>query len=97
MMNARIEIYDREGNYTDAWNWQQDPQFNLGWSGTQGATEITVGPDGLIYIADTWNHAVLAVSPEGSIERIIGDRGVQTDIGDEADPLSSPTQQTNIS
>src|SRR5690606_31237288 len=69
---------------------QVEAPLQLSWNGTQGGTGLHVGPDGFIYIADTWNHAVVVVNPNGTVIRVLGNRGSQTDITDAGDPVSQP-------
>lgn len=57
------------------------------FSGAEGETEesvtfnepwgITVGPEGNVYVADTWNHRVLKFSPEGTLLLSWGQFGQQ--------------------
>lgn len=36
------------------------------------ARGVTVAADGTIYFADTWNHCIRKISPEGTIDRVCG-------------------------
>lgn len=86
--NVRIDRFNERGEFLGIWSGQVDPGLQLSWNGFQGGTGLTVGPDGLIYIADTWNHAVVVVNPSGKVVRVLGDRGTQTDITDAGDPMT---------
>lgn len=86
--NARIDRFDSTGAFLGIWNGQVEAPLQLSWNGQQGGTGLHVGPDGLIYIADTWNHAVVVVNPNGTVVRVLGNRGTQTDITDGGDPMS---------
>ena len=88
--NARIDRYAADGTFLGIWNGQVEEPLQLSWNGWQGGTGLEVGPDGLIYIADTWNHAVVIVSPTGTVVRVLGYRGVQTDITDAGTPDQQP-------
>jgi uncharacterized protein (TIGR03663 family) len=88
--NARIDRYAPDGTFIGIWNGQVEEPLKLGWNGVQGGTGLEVGPDGLIYIADTWNHAVVVVAADGKVVRVLGNRGVQTDITDTASPDQQP-------
>lgn len=88
--NQRVDRYDSNGIYLGIWSGQTDSQLALSWSGFQGGTGITAGPDGVIYIADTWNHVVIAMTPDGKVVRLLGARGQMTDITDRGQPSDSP-------
>lgn len=88
--NVRIDRFDSAGRFLGIWNGQVEAPLQLSWIGSQGGTGLHVGPDGLIYIADTWNHAVVVVNPNGTVVRVLGNRGTQVDITDGGDPMSEP-------
>lgn len=88
--NARIDRFDAEGVFLGIWSGQVEAPLQLSWNGTQGGTGMHVGPDGLIYIADTWNHAVVVVNPNGTVVRVLGNRGTQVDITDTGNPMDQP-------
>lgn len=88
--NQRIERYARDGSFVGVWDATSDPGLSLAYTNGQGASGMTVGPDGLVYVADTWNHIVIVLDQEGRVVRQLGQRGVLTDIGDGGDPASSP-------
>ncbi len=88
--NARIDRYAPDGTFIGVWNGQVEAPLQLSWNGWQGGTGLKVGPDGLLYIADTWNHNVVVVSPAGTVVRMLGNRGVQTDITDVGTPDQQP-------
>jgi sugar lactone lactonase YvrE len=67
-----------------------DTALGLSWNVNQGGTGLTVAQDGLIYIADTWNHTVVVVDQQGTVVRQLGQRGQLTDITDEGISLDSP-------
>lgn len=87
-LNNRIEVFDDDGVFLESWSPERDPLLQLGWNNSQGASSMVFGPDGRLYIADTWNHVVLVVSQTGTVEAVIGERGRQVDITDEGDPNS---------
>lgn len=88
--NARIDRFDSRGEFLGIWSGSVEAPLQLSWNGTQGGTGLHVGPDGLIFIADTWNHAVVVVNPNGTVVRVLGNRGTQVDITDEGNPLDQP-------
>jgi uncharacterized protein (TIGR03663 family) len=65
--NHRIQKFDAEGNFLLAWGGQGvldagagDPgKFNEPWG-------VAVGPDGSVYVADTWNHRVQKFDANGN-------------------------------
>lgn len=88
--NQRIERYTRDGKFLGIWDSTNDPGLALAYSNGQGASGITIGDDGLVYVADTWNHIVLVLDKEGRVVRQLGQRGELTDIGDGSDPSEEP-------
>ena len=55
--------------------------------GRLGPTGITVGPNGLVYVCDTWGHRILVFGAPDGIIRSLGDFG---DTRDAADPTVEP-------
>lgn len=88
--NQRIDRYQRDGIFIGVWDGAVDPVFALSWNVNQGGTGLTVGEDGLIYIADTWNHVVIVADESGTVVRQLGQRGVLTDTTDAGLPSDSP-------
>lgn len=89
--NQRIQRFEREGAFIGSWSAEDDQRVGLGLFETanQGASDMVVGPDDLIYVADTWNHRVMIVDADGQLVRELG-AGQLTDTGDVADPTVSP-------
>jgi uncharacterized protein (TIGR03663 family) len=63
--NHRIQKFDASGNFVLAWGSQGGGagavgpgQFNEPWG-------LAVGPDGSVYVADTWNHRVQKFNADG--------------------------------
>ena len=94
--NLRVQRYEADGTYVGTWGGSEDANVQFGsrqfTSGvTAGPTGLTVGPDGTVYVADTWGMVVVGLSPDGAVVREIGRRDVETDIGDDpAQVQSSP-------
>lgn len=69
--NHRVVHLDPNGLYLNSWggyaNVLEGPApeglFNEPWG-------VAVGPDGLVYVTDTWNHRVQVFSPEGRFLRM---------------------------
>ncbi|MGI9252972.1 MAG: hypothetical protein ACR2J8_04445, partial [Thermomicrobiales bacterium] len=68
--NARVERFTPDGAFIGAWG----PINGIKLLRTDegfGPTGIATGPDGALYLADTWNHRVLIVDPSGAVIRQI--------------------------
>ncbi len=55
---ARVQYFDAAGNYLGQWNSANGQQFSELWG-------IAVGPDGSVYLADTWNNRVVKCNADG--------------------------------
>lgn len=90
--NQRIQRFARDGTFIGVWSAETDPRLGLGYSSdtNQGASDIIVSDDGLIYVADTWNHRILVLDDAGQIVRELGLSGELTDIGNSPDPSPEP-------
>lgn len=64
--NHRIQHFSAEGNFLGMWGsfsggapeLAQPGMFNEPWG-------VAVGPDGSVYVTDTWNHRIQKFTPEG--------------------------------
>ena len=79
--NSRVERFRADGSFLDIWG-----QSDLGSIFTRtanglGPTGITVAPDGLTWVADTWGHRAVALDANGQLTRTIG--GATVDLGDD--------------
>lgn len=90
--NQRIQRFANDGTFIGVWSSETDPRLGLGYSTEteQGASDIIVSDDGLIYVADTWNHRVLVLDDGGQIVRELGVPGDLTDIENSPDPSPEP-------
>ena len=84
--NLRVERFSGDGEFIGVWDGETDPNLAFAEAFDIGPTGIAVSADDLIYIADTWNHRIVVVDRSGTFVREIGQRGGQTDIGDNPDP-----------
>ncbi|MDQ4045145.1 MAG: NHL repeat-containing protein, partial [Chloroflexota bacterium] len=85
-INLRIERYTDEGEFIGAWSVETDPNLAFASAFGTGPTGITTGEDGLVYVADTWNHRVVVIDDNGQMVREIGQRGGQANLNDSPDP-----------
>lgn len=75
-LNHRIQVFDSDGVLVNSWG-----AFEVGERGTATGGNfnqpwgIATGPDGNIYVADTWNHRVQVFTPEGEFVRTWGQLG----------------------
>ncbi len=85
--NGRIQVFDDSGALITIWGDGDDGvQLEVTESGF-GASGITVGPDGLVYVADTWSHRIIVIDADGQIVRTFGEFG---DNADSTDPTLNP-------
>lgn len=90
--NQRIQRFASDGTFIGVWSAETDPRLGLAYSSdtNQGASDLIVSDDGLIYVADTWNHRILVLDAGGQIVRELGLSGQLTDIGNSVDPAPEP-------
>ena len=71
-MNNRIQKFDQNGQFVAAFGGtvggNLPGQFKEPW-------DVAVAPDQSIYVADTWNHRVQHLSPDGSSLKVWGSEG----------------------
>ncbi|MER3487133.1 MAG: hypothetical protein C4345_15305, partial [Chloroflexota bacterium] len=87
MGNARVERFDALGDFIGAWGGEASGVSFERTSSGLGPTGIAVGPDGLIYVCDTWNHRVVILDNTG---RLIREFGTFQDTQDSPDPGVAP-------
>jgi predicted membrane-bound mannosyltransferase/sugar lactone lactonase YvrE len=64
--NHRIQHLDRDGTPINTWGSFADLALGPAPGGTfYEPWGLAVGPDGSVYVADTWNHRIQKFSPEG--------------------------------
>ena len=90
--NQRIQRFGRDGSFIGSWNAEDDQRIGLGLfePANQGASDLVMGPDDLLYVADTWNHRILVLDADGQPVRELGRSGEITDTNDSVDPTVQP-------
>jgi DNA-binding beta-propeller fold protein YncE len=84
--NLRVERFSADGEFIGVWDGETDPNLAFAEAFNMGPTGLAVGSDDLVYIADTWNHRIVVIDRSGTFVRELGQRGGQTDLGDNPDP-----------
>lgn len=84
--NLRVQRYDIDGKFVGAWDGNSDPALAFATQFGQGPQGIATDANGLIYVADTWNHRVVVLDAQGTVVRELGQKGVITDTADSPDP-----------
>lgn len=90
--NQRIQRFAADGQFLGTWSAETDPRLGLGFSTdtSEGASEIVVGEDGLIHVADTWNHRVVVLDDAGQVVRELGVTGEPANLSNSPDPAPEP-------
>lgn len=82
MGNDRVQRFGPDGQFAGSWG---GPDGTVSFGSTDqglGPTGIAVGYDGLIYVADTWNHRVVVLNSNGDAVREFGSYGDTADAPD---------------
>jgi len=75
-LNHRIQAFDAEGNFLFGWGMYEVGEYGTATGGNFNQPwGVAVGPDGNVYVADTWNHRVQVFTPEGEFIRAWGQLG----------------------
>ncbi len=85
-VNLRIERFTGDGEFIGVWNAETDPNLAFASAFSIGPTGLAVSEDDIVYVADTWNHRIVAIDRSGKFVREIGQRGGQVDLDDNPDP-----------
>ncbi len=82
--NNRIQVFDAEsGELLGIWGDGEGDDVSLALTDNGlGPYGLTVGADGLVYVADTWNHRIVVIDPDGQVVRSFGEFGNNEDSPD---------------
>lgn len=81
--NGRIQVFADTGELLGIWGDGEGDDVSLALTENGlGPYGLSVGPDGLIYVADTWNHRIVVVNPDGQVVRTFGEFGNNEDAPD---------------
>ena len=83
--NNRVAIFTRKGEFLRAWGHEGVPATDPSPDAMWGPRAIAVGPDGLVYVADTGGKRIRVYTPEGEWVRDIGRGG--TGLGQVDEPV----------
>ncbi len=87
--NARVQRFDPAGEFLGIWGDGADGIRLAQAASGLGPTGIATDEAGNAYVADTWNHRVLAIDPAGAVLFELG--GQQPDAGDGAGRIAADT------
>ena len=76
--NARVQRFDRDGEFLDIWGDDEEGVTFTRTANGLGPTGITMAPEGITWVADTWGHRVVALDANGAIIQTIGAETVDT-------------------
>jgi uncharacterized protein (TIGR03663 family) len=87
--NGRIEVFSTDtGELLGIWGDGEGDQVTLSLTDNGlGPYGIATGPEGNVYLADTWNHRIVVVNPDGQVVRTFGDFANNED---STDPQQNP-------
>jgi streptogramin lyase/4-amino-4-deoxy-L-arabinose transferase-like glycosyltransferase len=76
--NARVQRFDRDGEFLGIWGEDEGGVAFTRTANGLGPTGVTVAPDGITWVADTWGHRVVALDANGGTVQTIGAETVDT-------------------
>jgi uncharacterized protein (TIGR03663 family) len=74
-LNGRIQVFAAEtGELLGVWGDGEGDDVSIALTDNGlGPAGMTVGPEGTVYVADTWNHRIVAIDPDGRVLRTFGE------------------------
>ncbi len=88
MGNARVEQYSSDGSFIATFGGTSDANALLTLTDQGlGPTGVAIGPDGLIYVCDTWAHRIVVLDQKGAVVR---SWGTFINLNKSTDPSASP-------
>ncbi|HQY32216.1 MAG TPA: NHL repeat-containing protein, partial [Thermomicrobiales bacterium] len=80
--NGRIQVFDETGTLVTIWGDGDDGVDLEVTDNGLGPYGLAVGQDGLVYVADTWNHRIVVIDGDGQVVRTFGEFGDNADSPD---------------
>jgi sugar lactone lactonase YvrE/4-amino-4-deoxy-L-arabinose transferase-like glycosyltransferase len=76
--NARVQRFDRDGTFLGIWGEDEGGVTFTRTANGLGPTGVTMAPDGVTWVADTWGHRVVALDANGVVVQTIGAETIDT-------------------
>lgn len=73
--NNRVAVFTQEGDFVRAWGHEGVPASDPSPEAMWGPRDLKIGPDGLVYVADTGGKRIRVYTPEGEWVHDIGSGG----------------------
>ncbi len=83
--NNRVAVFTGQGELVRAWGHEGVPASDPSPEAMWGPRDLKIGPDGLVYVADTGGKRIRVYTPEGGWVRDIGSGG--TGLGQVDEPV----------
>jgi streptogramin lyase len=76
--NARVQRFDRDGTFLGIWGEDEGGVAFTRTANGLGPTGVTMAPDGITWVADTWGHRVVGLDANGATVQTIGAETIDT-------------------
>ncbi|MFL5760209.1 MAG: 6-bladed beta-propeller [Thermomicrobiales bacterium] len=77
--NNRVESFNATGEFVGIWGGETGGNVSFAQTDAGGPTGIATGPNGLIYVCDTWNHRIVVLDSSGRKVNAFGEFGNTND------------------